>query len=34
VRFKELVKIMVEHDLEEAKREARIAQLDNPSTKK
>jgi len=33
VRFKELVKIMVEHDLEEAKREARIAQLDNPSTK-
>jgi GDPmannose 4,6-dehydratase len=34
VRFKELVKIMVEHDFEEAKREARIAQLDNPSTKK
>jgi len=34
VRFKELVKIMVEHDLEEAKREARIAQLDNPIAKK
>jgi GDPmannose 4,6-dehydratase len=34
VRFKELVKIMVEHDLEEAKREARIAQLDNSSSRK
>ena len=31
VRFKELVKIMVEHDLELAKREAQIAQLPDPS---
>jgi GDPmannose 4,6-dehydratase len=31
VKFKELVKIMVEHDLELAKREAQIAQLPNPS---
>ena len=31
VRFKELVKIMVEHDLELAKREAQIAQLPGPS---
>jgi len=28
VRFKELVKIMVEHDYEEAKREARVATID------
>ncbi len=31
VRFKELVKIMVEHDLELAKREAQIAKLPDPS---
>ena len=31
VRFKELVRIMVEHDLEMAKREAQIAKLPNPS---
>ena len=31
VRFKELVKIMVAHDLELAKREAQIAKLPNPS---
>jgi GDPmannose 4,6-dehydratase len=31
VRFKELVKIMVEHDLELATREAQIAQLPEPS---
>jgi len=34
VRFKDLVKIMVEHDLQEAQREARIAQLDNLGAKK
>ena len=32
VRFKELVRIMVAHDLELAKREAQIAKLPNPST--
>ena len=31
VRFKELVRIMVEHDLELAKREAQIAQLPGPA---
>ncbi|MEO6875504.1 MAG: GDP-mannose 4,6-dehydratase [Opitutaceae bacterium] len=31
VKYKELVKIMVEHDLELAKREAQIAKLPNPS---
>jgi len=31
VRFKDLVKIMVEHDLELAKREAQIAKLPYPS---
>jgi GDPmannose 4,6-dehydratase len=31
VKFKELVKIMVEHDLELAKREAQIASLPAPS---
>ena len=31
VKFKELVKIMVEHDLELAKREAQIAKLPDPS---
>ena len=31
VRFKELVRIMVEHDLDLAKREAQIAKLPNPS---
>ena len=31
VRFKELVKIMVEHDLELARREAQIAQLPGPA---
>jgi GDPmannose 4,6-dehydratase len=30
VRFKELVRIMVEHDLELAKREAQIARLPQP----
>jgi GDPmannose 4,6-dehydratase len=30
VRFKELVKIMVEHDLELAKRESQIAKLPSP----
>ena len=30
VRFKELVRIMIEHDLELAKREAQIAQLPQP----
>ena len=30
VRFKELVKIMVDHDLELAKREAQIAKLPKP----
>jgi GDPmannose 4,6-dehydratase len=30
VRFKELVKIMVDHDLDLAKREAQIAKLPTP----
>ena len=30
MRFKELVKIMVDHDLELAKREAQIAKLPRP----
>ena len=34
VRFKELVKIMVEHDLEEAKREARVATMDSEQAAK